>query len=184
VEGPACAYACQNGCVNRFSAVSSGFGSPSDDAGRAAFAVNGETFFSEGGTLLGARGFNVAVLDAGSGRALEPVRNFDPWTSPLSGNALEALADYLESLEPGRLVMIATCDDAGLTPLHSCEISSAPAVERVVRILQQMGSEKIGTYCSRGAWSFMTLTGQRRALAERISAGSKVTAEVLLPVAP
>jgi hypothetical protein len=184
VDGQACAYACQNGCVNRFSAISSGFGSPTDDAGRVAFGLNGETFFSEAGTLLGARGFNVAVLDPGSGRILEPVRNFDPWISPLSGHALEALADYLEALEPGLLVMIATCDDAGITPLNSCQQSGAPAVQRVVRTLEQMGSTQIGAYCSRGAWSFLTLTGQRRALAEKISTGSKVTAEALLPVAP
>jgi hypothetical protein len=184
VSGPACAYACQNGCVNRFSAVSSGFGSPTDDSGRAAFGVNGETFFSRQGTLLGARGFNVAVLDPGSGRTLEPVRNFDPWVSPLTSSALESLAEYLEALEPGLLVMIATCDDAGITPLYSCELSSTPAVARVVRVLEQMGSEKIGSYCSRGAWSFLTITGQGRALAEKISTGPKVTAEALLPVAP
>jgi hypothetical protein len=57
-------------------------------------------------------------------------------------------------------------------------------VARVVRVLEQMGSEKIGSYCSRGAWSFLTITGQGRALAEKISTGPKVTAEALLPVAP
>jgi Interleukin-like EMT inducer len=179
-----CAYACQGGCVNRFAAVSSGYGSPTNADGVAEFAVNTETFYSERGTLLGARGFNVAVLDPASGRRLEPVRNFDAWTSPLSGNALTSLADYLDALEPGRLVMIAVCDDAGMTPIDSCERSGSPPVRRLVETLQRMGSEKIATYCYRGAWSFVAITGQPRALAEKVSAGPKITAEVLLPAGP
>jgi Interleukin-like EMT inducer len=181
VNGPACAYACQGGCVNRFAAVSSGAGSPTSAEGVAEFARNSETFFSERGGLLGARGFNVAVLDPCSGEPLEPVRNFDPWATPLTDNALEELADYLEALEAGRVLMIAVCDDAGLTNLGSCTPRDAAAVTRVVQTLQRMGSEQIANYCFRGAWSFVTVTGNPQPLAEKLSRGPKVTAEAMLP---
>ncbi len=170
--------------MNRFSAVSSGYGSPSNGEGLAEFKLNTESFFSERGGLLGSRGFNVAVVDPTSGDQLEPVRNFDPWTTPLSGNAFTALAEYLESLEPGRLVLMAVCDDAGLNALNSCERHRTAPVERLVQTLEAMGSELIGSYCSRGAWSFVTLTGRPGALAEKLSDGPKVTAELLLPARP
>lgn len=181
VSGAPCPYDCRGGCVNRFAAVSAGHGAPTNAEGVSEFSVNRETFFSEPGTLLGARGFNVAVMDPASGEALEPVRTFDPWTSPLSGAALNALADYLRALPAGRLVMIAVCDDAGITALNSCELSATPAAKRAVETLQWLGSEKIGDYCYRGAWSFVGITGRGRALAEEISAGVKVGAEVILP---
>jgi len=184
VTGPACAYACQDGCVNRFAAVSSGHGSPTNADGVAEFARNSETFYSQRGGLLGARGFNVAVMDPATGQAMEPVRNFDPWVTPLTDNALGELADYLEALEPGRLLMIAVCDDAGLTQLNSCTRRHVPEVARVVQALERLGSREIGSYCFRGAWSFVTMTGQRGALAEKSSRGSKVTAEVMLPAEP
>jgi len=170
--------------VNRFTAVSSGLGSPTNADGLAEFAINGETFFSQSGRLLGARGFNVAVVDPQTGHRREPVRTFDPWTSPLTGQALNALADYLESLEPGRLAMIAVCDDAGINPIDSCNRHDTPAVERVVQTLTRMGSQKIGSYCYRGAWSFVAVTGQPGAVAEKLSPGPKVTADVMLPAGP
>ncbi len=185
VADPPCPYACQGGgCVNRFTAVSSGLGSPTNADGVSEFAVNGETFYSQSGRLLGARGFNVAVLDPATGQRLEPVRNFDPWTSPLSGQALRELAEYLEALEPGRLVMISVCDDAGITAIDSCARHDSPAVERVIQTLTRMGSESITSYCYRGAWSFVSITGQPRPIAEKLSPGPKVTADVMLPAGP
>jgi hypothetical protein len=181
LSGPPCAYACQGGCVNRFTAAAAGRGSPTDEDGVAEFTRNTEMLYSRGGGLLGARGFNVAVLDPRSGNTLEPVKNFDPWVTPLSGGALEDLADYLEAIEPGRLVLVATCDDAGITRLNSCEKSGTPAVKRLLDTLVRMGSQQIGSYCFRGAWSFATVTGQGRALAEKLSPGPKVTVEVMLP---
>ena len=184
VSGPACAYACQGGCVNRFAAVSSGRGSPTNDDGLVEFARNTDTLFSKGGGLLGARGFNVAVIDPRTGQEVEPVRNFDPWTTPLSGSALNDLAEYLEALEPGRLVMVATCDDAGITKVNSCDKHDTAPAKRVLAALTAMGSQQIGSYCYRGAWSFVAVTGQGRALAEKLSTGPKVTAEVMLPAMP
>jgi hypothetical protein len=181
LNGPPCAYACQGGCVNRFAAVSSGRGSPTNDDGLAEFARNTETFFSERGGLLGARGFNVAVMDPRTGATLEPVKNFDPWTTPLSGNALSAMADYLEALEPGRLVLIATCDDAGITRVDSCEQWDTAPVQRLLTTLRRLGSQQIDAYCFRGAWSLVTMSGSGPALAEKLSSGPKVTAEVMLP---
>jgi hypothetical protein len=186
VNQESCGYVCQDGagCVNRFAAVSSGHGSPTDHEGRAEFAVNTETVFSGQGGLLGAaRGFNVALLDPASGRELEPVRNFDPWGSPLTGRALDELADYLAALEPDRLVMIAVSDDAGITALDACGPSDSGPAKRVVDQLQRLGSNMIGAYCFRGAWSFIGLTGENRALAEKLSTGAKVSTEVLLPSA-
>jgi hypothetical protein len=181
LNGPPCAYACQGGCVNRFAAVSSGRGSPTNGEGLAEFARNTETFFSERGGLFGARGFNVAVMDPRTGATLEPVKNFDPWTTPLSGNALSAMADYLEALEPGRLVLIATCDDAGITRVDSCEQWDTAPVQRLLTTLRRLGSQQIDAYCFRGAWSLVTMSGSGPALAEKLSSGPKVTAEVMLP---
>ena len=180
-NGPPCAYACQGGCVNRFTAAAAGRGAPTDEDGVAEFTRNAEMLYSKGGGLFGARGFNVAVIDPRTGEPLEPVRSFDPWSTPLSGNALDDLSDYLEAIEPGRLVMVATCDDAGITRTGSCEKSTSAPVQRLLATLHRMGSRQIDGYCFRGAWSFLAITGQPVALAEKLSPGTKVTAEVLLP---
>ena len=182
-SGPACAYACEpasGGCVNHFTAAAAGRGAPTDAEGVAEFTRNSEMLFSKGGGLFGARGFNVAVLDPRTGQPVEAVRNFDPWDSPLSDSALEDLADYLEALEPGRLVMVATCDDAGINRLNSCELQTDAPVRRLIATLTAMGSQQIGNLCFRGAWSFAAVTGQPVALAEKLSQGAKVTAEVVL----
>lgn len=183
ITGPACGFACQGnaGCVNRFAAISAGRGAPTDVEGVTEFARNRDIFYSKKGGLFGARGFNVAVIDPVSGESLEPVRNFDPWDSRLTGSALDDLADYLRALEPGRLVLLSTCDDAGITKLDSCEkLDSAPA-KRLIETLTALGSQEIARYCYRGAWSFVGIIGQSQPLAEKLSAGTKVTAEVMLP---
>jgi hypothetical protein len=184
VNGAPCAYACQGGCVNRFAAISAGRGAPTDGEGVAEFARNAMTFYSQRGGLFGARGFNVVIVDPASGATLEPVKNFDPWNSPLSGNALKALVSYLDAIEPGRLVMIATCDDAGITKLNSCDKDDSEPVKNAIAALQRLGSTQITDLCFRGAWSFAAITGQGRALAEKVSAGAKISAEVVLPAAP
>jgi hypothetical protein len=185
ITGSECPYACEGGCVNRFMAVSAGRGSPTNNDGLAEFTRNGMAFFSKkGGLLGGARGFSVAVLDPKTGAALEPVRTFDPWDTVLSGNALKEMAEYLEALEPDRLVLMAICDDAGITKGDSCDKSPGAPTQKVIEVLQRMGSREIVNYCSRGAWSFATITGQGRALAEKVSSGAKVTSEVTLPALP
>jgi hypothetical protein len=184
VNGPACDYACQGGCVNRFSAVSSGRGSPTNEDGLAEFSRNDQTFFSARGGLLGARGFNVAVMDAASGTPVDDVKNFDPWTSPLSGSALNDLADYLEAIEPGRLVLIAACDDAGINRIGSCDKHDTAPVQRLLTTLRRLGSTQIDAYCYRGAWSLVTIIGQGQALSEKLSPGARITAEVMLPALP
>jgi hypothetical protein len=185
ITGSECPYACEGGCVNKFTAVSAGRGSPTNNDGLAEFTRNGMAFFSKkGGLLGGARGFGITVLDPKSGATLEPVRTFDPWDSVLSGNALKAMAEYLEALEPDRLVLIAVCDDAGITKGDTCDKSPGAPTQKVIEVLERMGSREIANYCSRGAWSFATITGQGRALAEKLSTGAKVTSEVILPALP
>jgi hypothetical protein len=184
VTGEACAYACQGGCVNKFSAVSAGRGAPTDEEGVTEFARNAVTFFTKKGGLLGARGFNVVVLDPGTGATIEPVKNFDPWVSPISGNALKELVAYLEALEPNRLVMIATCDDPGIAKIDSCEKLDSKPVTELIATLQRLGSTQIADLCFRGAWSFATITGQGKALAEKVSPGPKIAAEFVLPAQP
>jgi Interleukin-like EMT inducer len=183
VTGPPCPFACRGGCVNKFTAASAGRGAPTNGEGVAEFTRNGTTFYSERGGLFGARGFNVAVLDPATGAMLEPVKTFDPWTSPLSGNAFKDLAAYLEAIEPGRLVLIATCDDAGLAEANSCDKVKGGQAKKAVAAIERLGSKEIGNYCYRGAWSFIALTG-RGALAEKLSTGAKITAEAFLPAAP
>jgi hypothetical protein len=184
VTGEACPYACQGGCVNKFSAVSAGRGAPTDEEGVTEFARNAVTFFAKKGGLLGARGFNVVVLDPGTGATIEPVKNFDPWVSPISGNALKELVAYLDALEPNRLVMIATCDDPGIAKIDSCEKLDSKPVTELVATLQRLGSTQIADLCFRGAWSFAAITGQGKALAEKVSPGPKIAAEFVLPAQP
>ena len=184
VLGEACSYVCQDGCVNRFAAISSGRGSPTDNDGLAEFVVNNELIFSKPGGLFGARGFNVAVIDPASGQRREQVRNFDPWISPLTGRALNELADYLDALEPGQVVMIAVSDDAGITDVDGCGPRDVAPVQRVVATLRRMGSTLIDSYCFRGAWSFVAISGQPGEVAEKLTNGTKITTEVLLPATP
>jgi hypothetical protein len=181
INGELCAFACQGGCVNKFSAVSAGRGAPTNAEGVAEFARNGMTFYSERGGLFGARGFNVAILDPATGATIEPVKNFDPWDSILSGNAFKAMAAYLDAIEPGRLVMIATCDDAGIAKVNSCEKVDSEPARAVLASLQRLGSRQIVDACYRGAWAFAAITGQGRALAEKVSPGQKIVADFVLP---
>jgi hypothetical protein len=184
VNGELCTYACEGGCVNKFAAVSAGRGAPTNGDGVAEFSRNAVTFYSERGGLFGARGFNVVVLDPTTGATIEPVKNFDAWDSPLTGNSLKAMAAYLDAIQAGRLVMIAACDDAGIARPNSCDKFDSEPVKEVITALQKLGSKQIVDYCFRGAWSFAAITGQGRALAEKVSTGAKVAAEVVLPAAP
>jgi hypothetical protein len=183
INGEMCPYACQGGCVNKFSVVSAGRGAPTNPDGVTEFSRNAMTFYSERGGLFGARGFNVVVLDPATGNTIEPVKNFDT-SSLFGGNALKAMTAYLDAIEPGRLVMIGTCDDAGIAKGNSCEKVDSDPVKAAVVSLQRLGSTQIVDYCDRGAWSFAAITGQGRALAEKISPGAKIAAEFVLPAGP
>jgi len=58
----------------------------------------------------GRRGYNVAVLDEGSGRLLDK-RGFDTWANEYEA---QRLAEFVAQIPDGRIVVVATRGDAGL----------------------------------------------------------------------
>jgi hypothetical protein len=80
--------------------------------------------------------------------------------------------------------MIAVSDDAGITAVDGCGPRDTAPVQQAVATLRRMGSALIDSYCYRGAWSFVALSGQPGALAEKLTRGAKITTEVLLPATP
>jgi hypothetical protein len=80
--------------------------------------------------------------------------------------------------------MIASCDDAGIAKANSCEKVDSDPARTVIASLQRLGSKQIVDTCYRGAWAFAAITGQGRALAEKVSPGAKIAAEFVLPAGP
>lgn len=73
----------------------------------------------------GRRGYNLATIDAQSGEVTD-VRGFDTWANPFEA---DALADFIEGLPEGTIVLVAARDDA-----------SRSLTDRAVRALAGIGS--------------------------------------------
>ena len=106
----------------------------------AIFQLNGKTVFSRGGGDEGARGLNIAILDEKTGNRIKEYRHFDSWYYQNSGSYKQSIADYLNGIPNGSIVMIAVADNSGLfnnaidqpiyqalTGMGSTQISTAPA---------------------------------------------------------
>ena len=106
---------------------------------------------------VGRRGYNVAVLDPRSGELLE-ARGFDTAANPYEADALAA---YLSDIRPGRIVVLATKEDA-----------TAHLTPAAISALRGLGS-RVG--------SAADLAGQAHALIGVQGAAPGAAAEVIAP---
>ncbi|MBI2833801.1 MAG: hypothetical protein HYX76_05175 [Acidobacteria bacterium] len=158
-----------------FSAISKG------SCGHAEFRKGNTRLHRDVGCKLnGARGFNVAVVDATTGDPLEPVVSFDTWLTRTSGEDMREVIDYLNGLPDGVLVMIAVGDEAGLTNFDSCTRLNYAWVDEGYLALEALGSTQIRGYCYRNSWAMIAIKGQGVALAEQLGGtGVEVTAQTI-----
>jgi hypothetical protein len=149
---------------------------------QANFRRDGHTFFQRGGGGGGGRGFNVAIVDAGSGDILDAGRNFDTWGG--GDPAKQALMNFLNTVPAGRLIMLAVADEAGITlaTTNQCTPRTDATTVALVQLLQSLGSTRIDEYCWRGSWAMVTIKGTGVALAEDYARTEEARAEPALPV--
>jgi uncharacterized protein (TIGR03437 family) len=114
----------------------------------------------------GGRGFNVASIDPTTGEATD-IRNFDTWGR--ADAAQRELVAHLRAVPSGTLLLIATADEAGLTNANSCQKRVSQDVATTIRVLEELGSRRIGQYCFRSSWLMITTKGTPRAYAEMLA---------------
>ncbi len=122
--------------------------------GYAEFRKNGKSFYRKGGGADGGRGFNVARISLTTGELLDPVQNFDTWGTSLHFQDLNA---YLKSTPSGTLILMAVADEAGLNKWDSCEQYTYETPQSFLRLIRQMGSTLIDSYCYRDRWSMIVI---------------------------
>ncbi len=114
-------------------------GHTSTTCGRAEFFRSNISF--DVGTGCGgiAREFTVAVVHATTGDVIE-IRRFDTWGTRNTGEAMSAMAGFLNGLPDGVLVMIAVADEAGLNqfPPNRCVHLTGAWVENGLQALEAL----------------------------------------------
>lgn len=178
----------QGGTSVRFRAVSRG----GDDGGNgcAEFWKDGVRFYRECGGAGRGRGFNVAVINRNTADLLQPVAHFDTWRTRLTGEQMLAFVDYLINQVPvGALVLVAECDEAGLTYWgdQSCVPLPYVWVTQAYQALEALGSASIRSYCYSDTWAFATVKGEGQTLGERLGGRGEVVSietTIVLPVEP
>jgi hypothetical protein len=150
--------------------------------GVALFFRNGEILYRAEGGGLGGRGFNVAVIDSCTNTLLRPVQHFDTWATRNTGEALNEMIAFLDSLPNGVLIMISVADEAGLNNFPpDCTHLTNQYVEPSLQKLESLGSKKIRNYCYNDSWSMVTVKGEAQARAEEIGTNIEVAAQTTLP---
>ena len=107
----------------------------------------------------------MSCVDPSSGALVEPVKNFDTWADKTQFTSLVA---YLSSLPDGFLVLLATCDEAGLNAPYE-SIAHKPEAEPVFALLRIWGSEQIAEYGYWDSWAMVVIKGQGYPVAEQLS---------------
>jgi uncharacterized protein (TIGR03437 family) len=112
------------------------------------------------------RGFNFVVLNGDTG-ILGPTRSFDTW---LSQRAAEEMADYLQALPSGTIVLGAIADEGTLhlTP------RARTALREILR------SQLLDSLQYQDSWAIMTRVGAVRPIAEGSSRDQQVVLERVL----
>lgn len=141
----------------------------------AIFTVNGKTFYARGGGNEGARGFNIAILDARTGIRIKEFQHFDTWYYQGNAAYLQSVANYLNGIAEGSVVMLAIADNSGLFPQWNTQN------QPVYAALEAMGSTQIRTAPATN-WAMITQKGVGK-LAETSSA-STITATLSLAIDP
>lgn len=118
--------------------------------GLAIFQLNGKIIFSRGGGDLGARGLNIGILDEKAGNRCKEYRHFDSWYYQNSGSYKQSIADYLNAIPNGSIIMIAVADNSGL--FHYT------IDQPIYQALTDMGSTQINT-APATSWAMITVKG-------------------------
>jgi hypothetical protein len=138
-------------------------------------------YFGTGGAG-GGRGFSVAAIDLCTGELLQPVQTFDTWGTRNTGVAMNAMISFLNGLPTGTLVLIAVCDEAGLTVFDGCTHLPHPWVEAGYQALEALGSTQIRNYCYRDSWAMVSIKGEGQAREEQLGHAAQVSAQTTIPV--
>jgi hypothetical protein len=122
----------------------------SSQGGPAEFLIGTNVVYSRAGGDLGARGFNVAVLDGQTGIRMKDYRHFDTWYDPTK---FAVMTNYLGGLPNGSTVLFAICDDGGLT-VWPAQAAAA------ISMLTSWGSTMITNVGFRQTWAMIAIKGQ------------------------
>jgi hypothetical protein len=102
----------------------------------ALFRLNGKTVFSRGGGDSGGRGLNIAILNE-AGTAMKGYRHFDTYFHSTNRLFKQTVADYINALETGAIVLFAMADHGGLL--------NYAIDEPIYQALESLGSTRIRT---------------------------------------
>jgi hypothetical protein len=142
--------------------------------GSASFEVDGAVVYYKTGGGGGGRGFNVLVMNPKTGAVVNAARNFDTWIS--RANA-QAMADYLNGLPDGVLVLIAVCDEAGMA-------FGDANVQALVSALEALGSTKIRNYQPWNSYALAAVKGEHAVRAEELADAIEVIAQTTVETPP
>jgi len=137
----------------------------------AIFQLNGTTVFSRGGGDLGGRGLNIAILDEKTGNRIKEYQHFDSWWYQNDAAYKQSIANYLNAIPNGSIVMIAVVDNSGLF--------NYTIDQPIYLALEAMGSTQIQT-APQTSWAMITVKGTGK-LAETSTTNS-ITATNYLTV--
>ena len=133
------------------------------------FSLNGKTILSRAGYGAGARGLNILILDEKTGARIKEFKHLDTYAFKDSAAQMQTVADYLNSIPNGSIVMIGVADNSGLFGYG--------LDEPVYRALEALGSTQIRT-APATSWAMITKKGTGK-LAET-SGTSAITATSVL----
>lgn len=143
-------------------------------------------FWGNGGEQTDGRGIVVAVIDPESGRPVGAAQSFDTWETRRTGAAETArLVAFLEDIERGMLVLLVVGDDAGVTdngmPDVLCNLLEDDDTQRLMQLLEELGSQRIREYCYRASWAMAAYKGKGSAEQEVLIDGAPAHVSVSVP---
>ncbi len=148
--------------------------------GFAQFYKDSTLLYNKNGGDGGGRGFNIAVIEPGTGELTQPVQNFDTYGTSSTGMAMTAMIAFLKSLPNGLFVLVAVGDEAGLNLENSCQLAPFPWVTQGLAALEALGSAQLQHYCYRDSWAMVAVTGEGRPRDEQLASGSAVSAQTTI----
>ncbi len=145
---------------------------------------DGAKLYSATGGGGGGRGFNVAVIDPGTGTLWQPVQHFDTWATRDTGSMLCTMSTFIDSVPNGMLLAMGVADEGGLTqfPPNACQFLSHGCLAGFLQRLAALGSQQISNYCYWDSWVFAAVKGEGVPRAEGRGSGVEVAARTTLPV--
>ena len=130
-------------------------------------------FWGNGGGGTAGRGFSVAVVNPDTHALIGAVETFDTFATRMSGgDEAGQLAEFLEQVADGMLVLLVVGDDAGLTENgvdgQACEFLTDTGTRAALDQLTALGSSEIDQYCYRASFAMAAYKGADQAAAESL----------------